>query len=181
MPRKKVDVALYNFLKENECHLYRERGTVNAFVVVNFKRMSEFVETVGEYHFEEHGIRVTMKKDYICIELNDIIDSLDDDLESYKDCFDEDEWEDMENPYITEFYNKEYVGDYDENGILFVYIVNEYYNDEPSNESFKKQTPILIVNDYEKLTTMFGERWKEPLKKWFEDNYELPVKTIVRD
>jgi hypothetical protein len=93
--------------------------------------------------------------------------------------FDEDEWEDTENPYITEFYNKDYVGDYDENGILFVYIVNEYYNDEPSNESFKKQTPILIVNDYGKLTTMFGERWKDPLKKWFEDNYGLPVKTIV--
>ena len=31
------------------------------------------------------------------------------------------------------------------------------------------------------LTTMFGERWKEPLKKWFEDNYDLPVKTIVSD
>jgi hypothetical protein len=26
---------------------------------------------------------------------------------------------------------------------------------------------------------MFGERWKEPFKKWFEDNYKLPVKTIV--
>jgi hypothetical protein len=95
--------------------------------------------------------------------------------------FNEDEWEDIENPYITEFYYKEYVGDYDENGMLFVYIVNEYYNDEPSNESFKNKTPILIVNDYENLVKMFGERWKEPFKKWFEDNYKLPVKTIVAD
>jgi hypothetical protein len=88
---------------------------------------------------------------------------------------------DIENPHIIEFYNKEYDGDYDENGMLFVYIVKEYYKDEPSSKSFINQTPILIVNDYGTLETMFGEYWKGPFKKWFENKFELPVKTIVAD
>jgi hypothetical protein len=95
--------------------------------------------------------------------------------------FDEDEGTDIENPHIIEFYNKEYDGDYDENGMLFVYIVKEYYKDEPSSKSFINETPILIVNNYETLESMFGEYWKDPFKKWFENKFELPVKTIVVD
>jgi hypothetical protein len=95
--------------------------------------------------------------------------------------FDEDEGTDIENPHIIEFYNKEYDGDYDENGMLFVYIVKEYYKDKHSNQSFRNQTPILIVNNYGTLESMFGEYWKDPFKKWFENKFELPVKTIVVD
>jgi hypothetical protein len=95
--------------------------------------------------------------------------------------YDEDEGTDIENPHIIEFYNKEYDGDYDENGMLFVYIVKEYYKDEPSSQSFINQTPILIVNDYGTLDSMFGEYWKDPFKKWFKNKFELPVKTIVAD
>jgi hypothetical protein len=95
--------------------------------------------------------------------------------------YDEDKEKDTENPHIIEFYNKEYDGDYDENGMLFVYIVKEYYKDEPSRKSFINQTPILIVNDYGTLDSMFGEYWKDPFKKWFKNKFELPVKTIVAD
>jgi hypothetical protein len=95
--------------------------------------------------------------------------------------FDEDKEEDTENPYIIEFFDEEYFGDYDENGLLFVYIVKEYYKDEPSSQSFRNQTPILIVNNLKEFPELFGEYWKEPLKKWFEDNFNLPVKTIVTD
>jgi hypothetical protein len=95
--------------------------------------------------------------------------------------YDEDWEKDTENPHIIEFYNKEYDGDYDENGMLFVYIVKEYYKDEPSRKSFINQTPILIVNDYGTLESMFGEYWKEPFKKWFKNKFKLPVKTIVAD
>lgn len=95
--------------------------------------------------------------------------------------YDEDEEEDIENPHLIEFFNPEYDGDYDKNGMLFVYIVKEYYKDEPSNQSFINQTPILIVNDYEMLESIFGEHWKVPFKKWFENKFKLPVKTIVRD
>jgi hypothetical protein len=95
--------------------------------------------------------------------------------------YDEDKEKDTENPHIIEFYNKEYDGDYDENGMLFVYIVKEYYGDQPSSQSFINQTPILIVNDYGTLESMFGEYWKEPFKKWFKNKFKLPVKTIVAD
>jgi hypothetical protein len=95
--------------------------------------------------------------------------------------YDEDEERDKENPHIIEFYNKEYDGDYDENGMVFIYIVKEYYEDRPDSRSFRKKTPILIVNNYEKLETMFGEYWKEPFKKWFRDKFKLTVKTIVED
>jgi hypothetical protein len=95
--------------------------------------------------------------------------------------YDEDEGTDIENPNIIEFFNKEYDGDYDENGLLFVYIVKEYYKDEPSSQSFRNQTPILIVNNLKEFPELFDEYWKEPLKKWFEDNFNLPVKTIVTD
>jgi hypothetical protein len=95
--------------------------------------------------------------------------------------YDEDKEKDTENPHIIEFYNKEYDGDYDENGMLFVHIVKEYYKDEPSRKSFINQTPILIVNDYGTLESMFGEYWKEPFKKWFKNKFKLPIKTIVAD
>jgi len=95
--------------------------------------------------------------------------------------YDEDEGTDIENPHIIEFYNKEYDGDYDENGMLFVYIVKEYYKDEPSSKSFINQTPILIVNDYGTLESMFGEHWKTPMKEWFKDKFNLEVTTISDD
>jgi hypothetical protein len=81
------------------------------------------------------------------------------------------------NPYITEYFFE------DEDTMLFTYIEKEYYSDEPSNQSFIKQTPILIVDeyDYDGFTEMFGDYWKEPMKKWFWDKYKLPVKTILYD
>ena len=93
----------------------------------------------------------------------------------------DDEYDDEENPHIREFFYHTYEGHYDEDGVAFVYIQKEYYSDEPSNQSFIKQSPILIVNGYDELTKKFGKYWKEPMKQWFEDNYNLPVKTIVAD
>ena len=91
------------------------------------------------------------------------------------------EWGDKENPYITEFYYYEFDGDYDENGVPFIYLEKEYYEEKHSTMSFRNQSPILIVNYYGGFTDMFGDYWKEPMKQWFEDNYKLPVKTIVAD
>ena len=91
------------------------------------------------------------------------------------------EWGDKENPYITEFYYYEFDGDYDENGVVFIHIEKEYYEEKHSNMSFRNQSPILIVSDYGSFTDMFDDYWKEPMKQWFEDNYNLPVKTIVAD
>jgi hypothetical protein len=91
------------------------------------------------------------------------------------------EWGDKENPYITEFYYYEFDGDYDENGVPFIYLEKEYYEEKHSTMSFRNQSPILLVSDYGSFTDMFDDYWKKPMKQWFEDNYSLPVKTIVAD
>ena len=91
------------------------------------------------------------------------------------------EWGDKENPYITEFYYYEFDGDYDENGVAFIYLEKEYYEEKHSNMSFRNQSPILLVSDYGSFTDMFDDYWKKPMKQWFEDKYKLPVKTIVAD
>ena len=95
-------------------------------------------------------------------------------------------WDEMtmnmrENPYIREYFYHIYQGDYDKDGTPFVYIEKEYYKDKPSNKSFREQSPILIVNDWENLTSTFGNHWIEPMKEWFEDKFGLPVKTITAD
>ena len=87
------------------------------------------------------------------------------------------EW--YENPYITEYFDGEFE---DGDMMLFTYIQKEYYDENmQSTMSFRNQSPILIVNNYGDFTDMFGDYWKEPMKQWFEDNYKLPVKTIVAD
>ena len=91
------------------------------------------------------------------------------------------EWGDKENPYITEFYYYEFDGDYDENGVPFIYLEKEYYEEKHSTMSFRNQSPILLVSDYGSFTDMFDDYWKKPMKQWFEDKYKLPVKTIVAD
>jgi len=95
----------------------------------------------------------------------------------------DDEHDDKENPYIREYFYKDYIGDYDENGIAFIYIEKKYYNDSPSDSSWKSNAPTLIVggHEYQLFSSMFGSYWKEPMIKWFEDKFGLPVKTITID
>jgi hypothetical protein len=35
--------------------------------------------------------------------------------------------------------------------------------------------------EYDELTEMFSEYWKEPMKKWFEEKFGLPVTSVTRD
>jgi hypothetical protein len=88
---------LYDFLNKHETSLYtdnyQKNKTVYAIVFVDFSDLSDFVEIVGDYPFEEGGMNVVMKSGYICIELNDIIEGHGHYISSYKNCFDEDNWD----------------------------------------------------------------------------------------
>ena len=55
----------------------------------------------------------------------------------------------------------------------------DYYN-EPSSKSFRDKAPILeVIGEYgEHLDEMFQGHWHEPMKKWFENNFNLPVKSV---
>jgi hypothetical protein len=89
-----VDVDLYEFLKNHECHLFRERGEVKAAVMVDFDDLADFVKVVGIGHFDDGGLEVSMFDRYIAIEIIDIIEeSFGDEFQAYKNCFDVSEWE----------------------------------------------------------------------------------------
>lgn len=94
MSRGKVDVKLYEMMKNNECHLFKRNDEVNAYIALYFHQLQDFVEAVGACHFDDGGLKVTMLANYICIDLKDIIEGFGDELENYRDCFDEDEFRD---------------------------------------------------------------------------------------
>jgi hypothetical protein len=87
--------------------------------------------------------------------------------------------EDIEDENFLIFYKGDWEGEEDSD-IIFYYLDVEYYSDEPSSKPFKDEAPILdVTGEYsEHLDTMFGDHWKEPMKKWFQDNFNLPVNTV---
>jgi hypothetical protein len=95
---KTVNPDLYDFLKEYETGLYISKKSiyVTAYVHIPFYALEDFIKVVGEYHFEEGGIDVKIMTNTICIDLNDIIESLDQDLKDYKNCFNESDWNNYE-------------------------------------------------------------------------------------
>lgn len=91
---------------------------------------------------------------------------------------DEDEGDfEIENKNFLIFYKGEWSGE-DYTDIVFNYFNKEYYNDSPG--SWIENAPILeVMYEYgEHLDTMFGNHWKEPMKKWFERFTNLPVNTV---
>ncbi|MEK4006436.1 hypothetical protein [Paenibacillus sp. FSL H3-0333] len=94
-----VNANLYDFLKENETGLYREKGVVKSYVLVYFSDLSKFVEAVGYGWFDENGMNVVMRRNYIAIELDDFIEGNGHYLSSYKNCFDE--WDQYKSEIAT--------------------------------------------------------------------------------
>jgi hypothetical protein len=71
----------------NECHLYREKNRIAAWTTVYFDDLNEFVGIIGEHNLDEGGLDVRLQRRFIAIELNDIIESNDEELSDYKECF----------------------------------------------------------------------------------------------
>jgi hypothetical protein len=88
--------------------------------------------------------------------------------------------EDMEDENFRIFYEGEWGGE-EYTDILFWYYSKEYYEDDSHSEVWMEDTPILSVEyrDYWDLDSLFGEYWKEPMKQWFEDKFNLPVTTVT--
>ena len=66
----------------------------------------------------------------------------------------------------------------DYSDIVFNYFTVDYYDDE---SSFRNRAPILeVMGEYgEYLDNMFDVYWEEPMKKWFENKFNLPVKSVT--
>ena len=90
--------------------------------------------------------------------------------------------------YAIEFYG----GDYDEGyNTLFRWYGEDYWGSEESSgwvdeddETIKEKkfnSPILeFENDgkKEQLDALFGNKWHQSFKDWFQKNFDLPIKTI---
>ena len=101
-----------------------------------------------------------------------------DDLEwVYDESYDyvNDEYDDPINENIRLYFNSWLDGD--NSNVIFTYYDKDYW-DDPSGRA---EAPKLVVMDYDELTDMFGKYWKEPMKKWFEEKFELPVTSVTRD
>jgi hypothetical protein len=86
---------------------------------------------------------------------------------------------DRENENFLMFFKGDYQGNYDTD-YVFHYFDVDYYSTEPSHKPFRDKAPILeVIGEHAKhLDGMFEGHWYEPMKKWFENNFNLPVKSI---
>jgi len=66
-----------------------------------------------------------------------------------------------------------YYGDLSSDNIIF-----KYYNDEYVIN--QNEIPLVELQDNRSntLNNMFGDLWREPFKKWFENTFKLNVKTV---
>lgn len=94
---------------------------------------------------------------------------------------DEDNEDNPDNENFLIFYKGGTWTGEDYSDVVFHYLEVEYYSDEPYAKPFKDEAPILdVIDEYaEHLDAMFGKHWKGPMKKWFQDNFNLPVKTVT--
>jgi hypothetical protein len=87
---------------------------------------------------------------------------------------------DKENENFLLFFKGEWEGEYNTDVIFHYFDVDFYDKNKPSHKPFRDKAPILeVIGEHAlHLDTMFDNHWEEPMKKWFQDNFNLPVKTI---
>lgn len=80
---------LYRFLAERETNIWSYKsGCIGACVHISYADLEEFIEIVKPEY--EHYPQAELQEYSFCV---DLVDLLDDELESYKDCFDKEAWE----------------------------------------------------------------------------------------
>ena len=70
-----------------------------------------------------------------------------------------------------------YLGDYeDENTIFKWYDCGYFYPDSPAQNICPT---VVVEHPYDdRLIALFNDKWEEPFKKWFTENFDLPIKTV---
>lgn len=88
-----VKADLYEFLKENETSMYKEKGELIAYVHVKFDDLKKFTDIVGSSAFDEGGQIVRLFENTVCVDLNDIIEYNGHEILAYRNCFEADDIE----------------------------------------------------------------------------------------
>jgi hypothetical protein len=86
------------------------------------------------------------------------------------------EGEEYEDTTRTKFY----IGSEFDDDVVFYYYDEHYFTPD---SGMQDKSPLMVVEDkYKiKLDGYFGEKWHEPFKKWFKENFGLEIKTIDTD
>ena len=81
-----------------------------------------------------------------------------------------------------------YLGDFDDNDNLFRWYSEDYfYSEDMQNhnkemiDEWVEKSPMLEFDNNgkkEQLDGLFGDKWHQPFKDWFLNNFDLPIKTI---
>ena len=89
-----------------------------------------------------------------------------------------------EYDYLTREYSQNddkitfYSGGFADGEILFIYYTKDYWNGEELKEKMGETISIFQYKDMSKLE-QFGNLWQPVFKKWFMDEFELPIKTFL--
>ena len=87
--------------------------------------------------------------------------------------------EEYEDENRVEFYLGDYdeTTDFDDDEYIFKWYDAEYFN---VGTDVRKRCPLIHLEEQysNKLNGYFGDKWIEPFKKWFSENFDLPVKTV---
>lgn len=90
--REKVDADLYEFLRNNECHVDLRNDVLEAYVCINFYNLNEFAKIVGPSYFDDGGPDAVLHESYVSIDLIDLIENyFGEYIYNYKNCFEENE------------------------------------------------------------------------------------------
>jgi hypothetical protein len=71
-------------------------------------------------------------------------------------------------------------GDYNDIPVMELR-TKDYFGRRSVNNVKRDQAPILEINTYhhDTLNSLFGSKWKEPFKIWFEERFDREVNTII--
>ena len=95
---------------------------------------------------------------------------------------DEDGFEDidLDNENFLIFFKGDWEGELNSDVVFNYFDLDFYDENDVAQKPFREKAPVLeVMGEYGKnLDTMFGNHWHESMKKWFQDNFNLPVKTL---
>lgn len=97
------NIALYEFLKERENHLFQEKNELRAWTCIPLHRIEDFTRLLGPTYFDEGGIEVKLFDNYIAVDLNEIFETEEEYFWEYRACFEAEEVEKYRTQLLDEY------------------------------------------------------------------------------
>jgi len=74
-----------------------------------------------------------------------------------------------------------YFGDYGDDSVFMWYGKGYWGDNQHDYRGYKSKSPIVDIEEpyHSYLNGLFGNRWYEPFKVWFKENFNVNVKTVM--